>query len=70
MKNIITLKNLREKMVEYSEKVNQGESFIVFKRSKPIFKISPVEDDLWEEIIDFTKIKKGGVSIESLISRL
>ena len=70
MENIITLKNLREKMVEYSEKVSQGQSFIVFKKSKPIFKISPVQNDLWEEVIDFTKIIKGGVDIESLLSRL
>ena len=70
MENIITLRNLREKMVEYSEKVSQGQSFIVFKKSKPIFKISPIKDELWEEVIDFTKITKGGVDIESLLSRL
>ena len=70
MENIITLKNLREKMVEYCEKIEQGKSFIVFKRSRPVFKISPIEAGEWEEIIDFTKIKKGGVEINDLLSRI
>jgi len=70
MENIVSSKNLRENMQEYADKVKAGESFIVFKRSTPLFKISPAEDELWEEIIDFTKIKKGGVDINDLLSRL
>ena len=70
MKNIITLKNLRENMQEYAQKVKRGYSFIVFKRSKPLFKISPIEEGHWEEVIDFTKIKKGGVNIKELLERL
>jgi len=70
MKNIVALKTLRENMQEYAQKVQGGRSFIVFKRSKPLFKISPIEDDLWEEVIDFTKIKRGGVNIEELLQRL
>jgi len=27
-------------------------------------------DDMWEEVVDFTKIKKGGVSIPDILSRL
>ena len=70
MKNIIALKALRENMQEYAQKVQKGNSFIVFKRSKPLFKISPVEEEFWEAVIDFTKIKKGGVNIEDLLQRL
>lgn len=70
MKNIIGLKKLRENMTEYAEKVQKGESFIVFKQSKPLFKISPVEEEQWEEVIDFTKIKKGGVDINEVLRRL
>lgn len=70
MKNIIALKALRENMQEYAQKVQEGHSFIVFKRSKPLFKISPIEEEFWEEVIDFTKIKKGGVNIEELLQRL
>jgi len=70
MNNIVGLKNLRENMVEYINRVAKGESFIVFKQSKPLFKLSPIEDGLWEEIIDFTKIKKGGVDIKDVLSRI
>ena len=70
MENIITLKNLRENMQEYAQKVKRGHSFIVFKKSKPLFKISSIEENYWEEIIDFTKIKKGGVNLKELLKRL
>ncbi len=70
MENIITLKNLRENMQEYARKVKKGQSFIVFKKSQPLFKINPIEEDFWEEVIDFTKIKKGGVDIAEILKRL
>jgi len=70
MKNIVGLKELRENMGEYTRKIQRGQSFIVFKQSKPLFKISPVNEDAWEEVIDFTKIQKGGVNIDEVLSRL
>ena len=70
MKNIIGLKSLRNNMQEYVQKIQKGSSFIVFRKSKPLFKISPIEEDLWQEIIDFTKIQKGGVDIKDLLKRL
>ena len=70
MENIITLKNLRENMQEYAQKVKKGYSFIVFKKSKPLFKISSIKENDWEEVIDFTKIKKGGVNLKELLKRL
>jgi len=71
-KHIIGLKELRENTDSFITEVGKGRSFIVARKSKPVFKISPPDDadELWEEIIDFTKIKKGGVSIKDLISRL
>lgn len=70
MENIVGLKNLRENMVDYINRIAKGESFIVFKQTKPLFKISPVQGERWEEVIDFTKIKKGGVDINDVLSRL
>lgn len=70
MENIIGLKELRQNMDRYAEKVKCGKSFIVLKRSKPLFKISPATDESWEEVIDFTKVKKGGVEIRDILSRL
>jgi len=70
MENIINLKSLRENMQEYVQKVKRGQSFMVFKKSKPLFKISPIDEEYWEEVIDFTKIKKGGISLKELLKRL
>ncbi|OGL85737.1 hypothetical protein A3I40_03085 [Candidatus Uhrbacteria bacterium RIFCSPLOWO2_02_FULL_48_12] len=70
MKNIVNLRDLRENVATYAMRVQQGESFVIIKRSKPLFKISPIEDDLWEAIIDFTKIQRGGVDINELLARL
>ena len=70
MENIINLKNLRENMQEYAQEVKRGRSFIVFKKSKPLFRISPVDESPWEEVIDFTKIKKGGVDLKKLLKRI
>ncbi len=69
---IVGLKELRENIEEYISKIEAGASFIVVKKSKPVFKISSPDDDAdqWEPVIDFTKIKKGGVSLADLLSRL
>ncbi|MBU4370186.1 type II toxin-antitoxin system prevent-host-death family antitoxin [Patescibacteria group bacterium] len=71
MESIIGLKDLRQKMSEYAKKVKAGKSFIVVRRSKPLFKIIPIsEDEIWEPVVNFTKIKKGGIDIDDLLSRL
>lgn len=57
-------------MIDYINRIAKGESFIVFKQSKPLFRISPLQGEQWEEIIDFTKIKKGGININEILSRL
>ena len=48
-------------------------SFLVMKKSKPVFRLCPVDsedEELWEEVIDFTKIKKGGVPVDELLKYL
>ncbi|MBU1036800.1 type II toxin-antitoxin system prevent-host-death family antitoxin [Patescibacteria group bacterium] len=72
MSNIIGLKELRQNMPAYAKKVEKGQSFVVVKQSKPLFKITPLEQESeeWEEVIDFTKIKRGGVKLDQLLSRL
>lgn len=72
MKNAtVGLKELRENIENYIMQVKKGKSFIVMRRSKPILKISsPDDEEFWETVVDFTKLKKGGVSIAELLSRL
>jgi len=35
-----------------------------------LFKISPIDEEYWEEVIDFTKVKKGGIDLKELLKRL
>jgi len=69
---IVGLKELRENMGKYASLIKKGRSFIVVKKSKPLFKISSIDEDdgLWETVIDFTKLRKGGIPAEELLSRL
>jgi antitoxin (DNA-binding transcriptional repressor) of toxin-antitoxin stability system len=69
---IIGLKDFRENLETYLAQIQKGNSFLVVKRSKPIFNVGPVEDGVeeWETVVDFTSIKKGGVNIKELLKRL
>ena len=68
---IIGLKDLREHTDNYITQVNKGKSFVVVRRSKPVFKMMPVDEwgdaGHWETMIDFTKIKKGGIPAGELL---
>jgi len=72
MNKIVGLKEFRENLEGYAQKVKSGDTFIVLRRSKPLFKLTPIEKEEgeWEEVIDFTKIKKGGIKIRELLARL
>lgn len=68
---IVGLRRLRENTDELLKEIEKGKSFTVFRRSEPLFKITPLDhEEQWEEIVDFTKIKKGGVNIDDILSRL
>jgi prevent-host-death family protein len=69
MEKIVGLKELREHTAKYVRDVGQGTSYVVVRRSKPLFRITPLEEQ-WEEAVDFTKIRKGGVNIKDILSRL
>lgn len=50
--------------------VNKGNTYLVKRKSKPLFRIVPVEQEVWETFIDLTEINKGGVEIKALLSQL
>ncbi len=71
MSKIIGLKKFREDVQKIAEGVALGHEYVVVKRSQPLFKIGPVdEEENWETLIDFTKIKKGGVPIDKVLAGL
>ncbi|MDR2063207.1 MAG: type II toxin-antitoxin system prevent-host-death family antitoxin [Candidatus Nomurabacteria bacterium] len=60
--NIISLKDFRNNVQKYADMVEDGDTFVVMKRSEPIFKVvSPREE--WEEI-DLTDENDNGMPIE------
>jgi prevent-host-death family protein len=71
---MVGLKELRENAEVYIREVEKGRSFLVLRRSKPIFKITPVDEwgdeGNWESVLDFTKIRKGGVPVEEVLKIL
>lgn len=73
MPAIIGLKELRQDTENYISQIENGRSFIVIRRSKPIFKIVPPEnadEAEWETVVDFTKLRKGGIVLAELLKRL
>lgn len=71
MAKIVGLKDLRENMDKYVRDVGMGTEYVVVRRSKPLFRmVAPLEDENWGTVVDFTKIKRGGVNIKDLLSRL
>ncbi len=72
--SIVGLKELRENMESYISLVNKGMKITVVRRSVPIFTIAAPDadedDSNWETVIDFTKIKRGGVNIKDVLKRI
>ena len=69
--NLIGLKDLRQNIDKYTKLINKkGESFLVIRKGKPIFRLSPVEEEQWEMMIDFTEFDPKGVPIEKVIAAL
>lgn len=70
--SIVGLKALRENINTYIRAVERGDSFVVVRKSKPVFKISSLNEtnELWERVVDFTTVKKSGIALDQLLSRL
>jgi len=71
MKNsIIGLKDL---MDNYISQIEKGKSFVVVRKSKPVFRLAPLDvwgdEGVWEKVVDFTKIKKGGMPLNDVLSK-
>lgn len=58
-------------MQKYASRVEKGESFIIVKKSKPVFKLVPPEsEEEWETVVGFTKINKNGVDAKRVLREL
>jgi prevent-host-death family protein len=67
----VGLKDLRMNLEKYISRINKGESFTVIRRSQPVFRIAPVdEEDAWQTVVDLTEINKNGVSAREVLRTL
>ena len=72
--NIVGLKELRQDTDKYISQVQRGRSFVIVRRSKPIFKMAPVDEwgdeGVWETVVDFRKINPKGVPATDVLKAL
>lgn len=72
--NIIGFKELRENAGKYISAVEKGKTFTVVRRSKPIFKMMPVDEwgdeGVWKTLIDFRDKRGNGIRAEDLLKML
>jgi antitoxin (DNA-binding transcriptional repressor) of toxin-antitoxin stability system len=69
MEEIIGLKELRQNINKYVAKIKEGKNILVLRRSKVLFRVVPADEE-WEKAVDFTEVKRGGVEIGEVLSRL
>lgn len=71
---IIGLKELRLNIEKYIKMIKKGHSFIVMKKSEPVFKLEPTDkwgdDGTWESVANFTKMDGGGIPLGDLLGKL
>lgn len=69
--HILGLKELRENMQKYASLVEKGKTFIIVKKSKPLFKLVPPDsEEQWEIVADFTEINKNGIPAGEVLRTL
>jgi len=66
---IVGLKEFRLNADKYIKALEKGKSFLVMKRSRPAFRLEPV-DEVWETIGDFSSMRGGGVDARKLMKIL
>ena len=66
---IVPFKEFRLNALKYITALEKGQSFLVIKRSRPVFRLEPI-GDVWETIGDFSSLRGGGVSAKKLLNAL
>lgn len=72
--SIVGLKDLRENMEDYITQVGEGKSFTVVRRSRPVFRVVPVDEwgdeGEWETLVDFRELDPAGVSASDVLKAI
>ena len=66
----IGFRELRENSDAIIEAVANGDSFVVKRKSKAVFKLVPIEEEVWNTLIDFTEIDPDGVPAQDVLEAI
>ena len=66
---IVPFKEFRLNALKYITALEKGQSFLVIKRSRPVFRLEPI-GEMWETIGDFSSVRGGGISAKKLLKAL
>lgn len=66
----IGFRELRNSSDEVIAGVGKGKSYVVKRKSKALFRIVPLEQEVWETVIDFDEIKSGGIEANDLLAEM
>lgn len=72
---ILGLKELRLNIEKYIKLIQKGHSFLVVRKSNPVFKLEPVDEwgdeGTWETVVSFRDYSpEGGIPIDELLEGL
>lgn len=74
MNKNISIKNFRTNLAEIADEIEDGNTYVIIRRSKPSFKVVPItsdNDEEWETVVDFTDGgKSNGAKIEDVLAIL
>ncbi len=66
----IGFRELRLKADDVIAGVKDGNSYIVKRNSRPLFRIVPLEEEVWDTVIDFTEIDANGVDVDTVLTAM
>lgn len=76
MQTVIGLKELRTNTEKYIKAVKRGRSFVVVRRSRPVFHLVPPavdewgDEGVWETALDLRNEPGGGIEVGKLLQMI
>ncbi|MDZ7785893.1 MAG: type II toxin-antitoxin system prevent-host-death family antitoxin [Candidatus Saccharibacteria bacterium] len=66
----IGFRELRNNADSVIRNVGKGKSYVVKRHSKPLFRIVPMDEPVWNTVVDFTELSPEGVGIEEVLESI
>lgn len=67
----MSLKDFRIKLSQYTKTIEEDhKSLLVLRKSKPVFRVVPIDHEDWATIADFTEISQTGAPVQKVLAAL